>query len=349
MQTILNDSIDFLLENACAFIRYLVHRDMLGTPVDDPEMITLQEEIVKQSNIQKILSAQHEDGWFGNELHGNNGMDSLLGGLLNFGVEKEHPAVQRAIHALVTPEIASQHKNWFRGGDALDAGGRGGNRAITAQILSWVHYSEDAPLIKEQIRLSFEHLSAVLNYDSVDDFSIRGKNERYYKPNVRFPGSNHISMLAATESWRTDETVKTVKEAAKHGYELMRDVNEYITFKKPAEFGGGFVGPFNYNWQALTPITEEGLQAIINDPYSFHFAFWLSSVTGVPDFMLQSTGTYEVLADLLRKGKIEELLPDKTFRAFRQVMGKEPNLRKKNAVKCDLTYALLRACVGVLK
>lgn len=348
MQTIWNDAIDFLLDHACASIRYLVHRDMLGTPVNAPAMMALQEEILHQPNIQKILAAQHEDGWLGDELHGNNGMDHLLGGLLNAGVEKEHPAVQRAIHALITPDIASQHKNWFRGGDALDAGGRGGNRAITAQILSWVHDSEEYPLVQEQISLSFEHLRAALRYASVDDFSIKGKKERYYRPNAAFPGANHISMLAATESWRTDETVKTAKSAAKRGYELMRDVNEYITFKKPAEFGSGFVGPFNYNWQALTPITEEGLQAIIHDSYPFHFAFWLRSVTGVPDFMLQSTGTYEVLADLLRKGKVEELLPDKTFRAFRQVMGKEPNLRRKNAVKCDLTYALLRACFGVL-
>lgn len=129
MRTIFDDSIDFLLENACASIRYLVQRDILGTPTDNPVMTALQEEILKQSNVQKILASQHEDGWLGHELHGNDGMDGLIGGLLNIGVEKEHPAVQKAVHALITPEIATQHKDWFRGGDALDADGRGGNRA----------------------------------------------------------------------------------------------------------------------------------------------------------------------------------------------------------------------------
>ena len=348
MNKIFENSINFLLENASASIRYLVQRDLLKTPKDAPAMLALQEEILSQDNVRKILASQCDDGWFGYELHGNDGMDGLLGSLLNAGVEKENSAVQKAIHALVTPEIASQHKNWFHGGEALDAGGRGGNNAIMAQILSWVKYPEDYPVIAEQITLAFEHLSSVLCYHSVDDFSISGKNQRYYKPNAKFPGANHISLLAATQSWRTEENLKTAKNAAKHGYELMRNVNEYITFKKPAEYGGGFVGPFNYNWQALAPITKEKLQAIINDRNPFQFAFWLGSVSGVPDFMLQSTGTYEVLSELLANEKTEDLLPEKAFNAFRQVMGKEPSMRKKSAKKCDLTYAILRACFDVM-
>ncbi len=341
-----DNEIDFLLEKACDSIRYLVLRDLLKTPVDKPEMVSLEEKILDQPNVKKILDAQCDDGWFGHELHGNDGMDHLIGELLNAGVEKEHPAIKKAIRALVTPEIAQNHKNWFHGGDALDKGGRGGNRAVTAQILSWVRYPEDSPLIKEQIELSLEHMSAAANYDSIDDFSVSANGKRFYKPNARFPGANHIAMLAATESWRTEENVNTVRRASARGYELMRNVDEYITFKKPAEFGGGFVGPFNYNWQALTPMTEEKLLSIINGPYNFGFAFWLGSVTGVPEFMPQPTGTYELLADMLRRGNADELIPEKTYRAFRQVMGKEPTLRKKSAKKCDLTYALLRACFG---
>lgn len=348
-RTIFDASIDYLLDNACAGIRYLVHRDMLGTPADAPVMTALQDELVRQPNVQKILAAQREDGWFGHELHGNDGMDGLLGRLLNAGVAKNHPAVKRAVHALVTPEIASRHKNWFRGGEALDAGGRGGNRAVTAQILSWVRYPEDFPLLKEQIALSFAHLSAVTGYASVDDFSAKGKNYRYYKPNALFPGANHIALLAATQSWRTDETLETARKAVKHAYAIMRDVDEFITFQKPKEFGGGVVGPFNFNWQALTPVTEQELDSIIHHPYPFQFAFWLSAVSGTPDFVRQSTGTYETLAALLQKGNLAALFPEKTFRAFRQVMGKEPNMRKKNAAECDLTYAILRACFDVLK
>ena len=45
--------IDFLLEHACPSIKYLVHRDMLNVPVDEPFMVALQNEILAQSNTQK--------------------------------------------------------------------------------------------------------------------------------------------------------------------------------------------------------------------------------------------------------------------------------------------------------
>ena len=160
--------IDFLLEYACPSIKYLVYRDMLDTPVDEPFMVALQNEILAQSNTQKHLSAQHPDGWFGHELHGIDGMDCHIGGLLNLGVEASHPEFQKAITALLTPEIASAHKNWFRGGAALDAEGRGGDRAIVANILAMTKSPEDIPVFAEHLSLAFEHLSAVLQYDTMD-------------------------------------------------------------------------------------------------------------------------------------------------------------------------------------
>ena len=323
--------IDFLLEYACPSIKYLVYRDMLGTPVDEPFMVALQNEILAQTNTQKHLSAQHPDGWFGHELHGIDGMDCHIGGLLNLGVEASHPSIQKAVTALLTPEIASTHKNWFRGGAALDAEGRGGDRAS---------------VFAEQLSLAFEHLSAVLQYDSIDDFSIRGKNERYYKPHAKFPGANHIGILAATQGWRTEDNMNTAKAAIKRAYEIMKDVDEYITFKKPSEFGGGFVGPFNYNWQALKPMTEEQIVGIINSSYNFQFAFWLGTVTGVPDWVKQHNGTYEALADMLERNVIFNQIPESALKAFKQVSGKEPNYRKKHAAECDVMYAILRAVFG---
>ncbi len=142
-------TIDFLLEYACPNIRYLVHHDMLGTPMDESFMVALQNEILAQSNTQKHLSAQHPDGWFGHELHGIDGMDCHIGGLLNLGVEASHPAIQKVVTALLTLEIASTHKNWFRGGAALDSEGRGVDRAIVANILAMTKAPENIPIYAE--------------------------------------------------------------------------------------------------------------------------------------------------------------------------------------------------------
>ena len=316
MADIFQKQIDFLLEYACPSIKYLVHRDMLGTSVDEPFMVVLRNEILAQSNTQKHLSAQHPDGWFGHELHGVDGMDCHIGGLLNLGVEASYPAIQKAVTALLTPEIASTHKNWFRGGAALDTEGRGGDRAIVANILAMTKAPEDIPIFAEQLSLAFEHLSAVLQYDSIDDFSIKGKNERYYKPHAKFPGANHIGILAATQGWRTDDNMKNAKAAVKHAYEIMKDIDEHITFKKPTEFGGGFVGPFNYNWQVLKPLTEEQIVGIMNSSYNFQFAFWLGAVTGVSDWVKQHNGTYEALADMLDRNVIFNRISEKALKAL---------------------------------
>ncbi len=313
---------------------------MLGTPVDEPFMVALQNKILAQSNTQKHLYAQHPDGWFGHELHGIDGMDCHIGGLLNLGVEVSHPAIQKAVTALLTPEIASTHKNWFRGGAALGAEGRGGDRAIVANILAMTKAPEDIPVYAEELARAFEHLSAALTYDSIDDFSIKGKNERYYKPHAKFPGANHIGILAATQGWRTEDNMKTAKAAVKRAYDIMKDVDEYITFKKPAEFGGGF----NYNWHALKPMAEEQNVDIMNSSYNSQFAFWLGSVAGVPDWVKQDNGTYEVLADMLDRNVIFNQIPEKVLKAFKQVLGKESNYRKKHAAECDVVYAILKAC-----
>jgi len=340
--------IDFLLENACPGIRYQVHRDMLGTSVEEPFMKGLQQEILGQANVQKHLKAQHPDGWFGEELHGIDGMDCHILGLLNLGVEAAQPCIQKAATALMTPEIAGQHKNWFRGGEALDADGRGGNRAVTAGILSRTGAREDIPVLQEEIALSLEHMRAALQYRSLEDFSVKGKKERYYKPNARFPGANHISLLANTQSWRGEESLQMVREAVRNGYELMKDCNEYITFRKPKEYGSGFVGPFHFNWQALAPIEEADMQEILDAPYSFRFGFWLQDITGLPDWARQSTSAYELLADWLEKGMLPERIPEKALKAFRQIAGREPEWRRKISMKCDITFAVLKACVPVL-
>ncbi len=308
----------------------------------------MYEELLQQKNVQDHFDAQHPDGWIGYELHGNDSIEAHINSLLNLGVRPDDERIQKAIHALMTPDISSQHKNTFKGGEALDAEDRGGNKAIIANILSWVKYSEDEPVLAEQIKFAYEHLSAVLQYNSVDDFSVRGKSERYYKPKARFPGSNHIGLLNSTQGWRSNEKMNIVKAAVKHGYELMKDFDEYITFKKPKEYGGGFVGPFNFNWQSLKPIDETGLHRILNSPYRFQFGFWLRSVSEVPDFARQSTKTYELLANLIDEDKLFEMIPHGALDAFKSISGREPNWRKKSAAKCDVTFAVLRACWNVV-
>ncbi len=204
------------------------------------------------------------------------------------------------------------------------------------------------PPLCEEISLSWEHLTASLDYGSVDDFTMISTGKRCYKPHARFPGANHIELLGLAHTWQTTDRLDAARRSVANCYRLMRDLDEYITFKKPREFGGGFVGPFNFDWQSLSPLTPERIIALTQDDYNYKFAFWLRSLTNTPRWAIQSTGSYESLAELVKSGELVRSIPDKTFRAFHQVSGIEPSLRKKDAAECELLYCALRAIHSAL-
>lgn len=341
--------LDFLLKFGSPSIQYLVRRDFLGCPTTDADMRKLQSDILELPNIKKLLSTQSDDGWLGTELHGSSGCDCIITTLLDSGVEPDNPAIVRAVSALNDPEVMANHKSTFRGGDALDADGRGGNRAVIAKIIAKAGFPESTPTLAGELALAWEHLTASSSYTSVDDFTIKSGGKRYYKPCARFPGANHIELLGLTHTWQTADRLKTARSAVANCYDLMRDLDEYITFKKPREFGGGFVGPFNFDWQSLSPLTPERIIELTHDDYNYKFAFWLRNLTNTPRWAMQSTESYESLAELVKSGELVRSIPDKAFRAFHQVSGIEPNLRKKGAAECELVYCALRAIHSALE
>jgi len=337
-------AIDFLLENACVSIRYNIHRDFLKTPITDVEMQLMQNEILNQINVKKLIATKNEDGWLGEGLHGGSAIEGCVFSLLRLGVERENEHLQKARQALANPEISSKNKNYFAGGDALDADERGGNKAIMAAILSALGESENHPIIKEEIDLSLSHFKGALSHKSVDDFTIKGKQYRYYKSQARFPGANHIGCLARTQSWKTPENLQMVRESVKHCYTLLNDFHEGITFRKPKEYGGSFVGPFNFGWYALNGVDIETFHRIVNDPYKFEFGFWLARISGLPEWAKQTTQSYDTLSELIESDTLMDIIPDKALKGFRHISAIEPNWRSKTAAKCDVTYAVLRAC-----
>lgn len=341
----INKTVDFLLDNACIFIKYNIHNDFLKTPTTDPVMEAMQNEILKHESVQKIFAMQNGDGWIGNGLHGGiPAIEGCVFTLLRLGVERDNEHLQKARQALATPEISSRNNNHFAGGDALDADERGGNKAIMAALLSVLGESEKHPIIKAEIDLSLSHFRGALSHNSLDDFTITGKQHRYYKPKARFPGANHISCLARTQSWKTPENVQMVRDSVKHCYRLMRDFQGSITFRKPKEFGRSFVGPFNFGWYALGGVDLSTFHRIVNDPHKFEFGFWLARISGLPQWAIQTTQSYDTLLELVESDKLMDIIPDKALKGFRHISGIEPNWRNKTAVKCDVTYAVLRAC-----
>jgi hypothetical protein len=110
-----------------------------------------------------------------------------------------------------------------------------------------------------------------------------------------------------------------------------------------------YVGPFNFGWQTLNSIDMEAFHAIINNPYHFAFGFWLRNLIGLPEWVIQTIQPYEFLAELLDDDTLIDMMPDKTKKGFRYLLGIEPYWKNETAVKCDLMFALLKTCWPVLE
>jgi hypothetical protein len=275
-------------------------------------------------------------------------MDGVTDILLRCGVEADSPYIKKAMKALLAPDVAGQYKPWMAAGDALDFDGRGGNKTMTAWILSMTRMPEDTPILADEINLSFSHLSGALEHKCINDFSKKGTKFRYYKPFVKFPGENHICILANTSSWMTTENMQIAKTAMTHCYVLMKDAG-YIMFRKPKEFGSSYVGPFNFHWNTLDSIDMNDFQMLVNNQNHFTFGFWLRDLIRHPKWALQTIQPYEFLSVLLEEDILMDFIPDNTKKGFRHLLGIEPYWGNTTAVKCDLSFAVLKACWSKLK
>lgn len=326
-------TIDFLLHNACAGIRYRLRRELLGEPADSAAMTALQEEVQAQPNVQRLLARRHADGWLGKELHGGEGLDGSVDALLRAGVERTSPILQNVIPAVLHPSSDPAYRTTFRGGAALDDSGLGGDRSVKAQVLARLG-AENNDLVRKELAAALSCFSEALEYCSIDDITRSdAQGRRYYLPNVRFPGANHLCLLAYTYRWRSDLNLHLLKSAFAHCTALMRDVQGTIFCKH-----GHLIGPFGFNWH-LDAFSEER----IGVPYALlWFVRYLERMAGLEILHDDLRSAYDKLWKFAESGALCERQTEASLRCLRR-FAVEPSWQKPEARRCDLLFLPLPA------
>lgn len=331
----MNHILAFLLEHGDSGIQYRIRREILNEFPSNKELLQLQKKILEKPKVKKIVACRQSDGWIGNELHGGpgKGLDSSVSFLLNYGVERESALLKDVVKVLLEEKEAASYRTTFKGGEALDLGGRGGNKAVKAGILAELG-EEDHPLVQDEIGVSLNYLKASLLYHHMDDFSVVNKKQiRYYKPDARFPGSNHFYLLAQTQSWRTPENMELVKKSFAHCLNMMRGNSSAIMFKT----GSHFVGPFNLNWN----FCDFDISEINHDSYAF--VWWLRNL-----FKLSKIGMikqlpvlkkpYDYLCQLVKNQDIVKKQNDASLKRYKDILSIEDSWRKKESIFCDIMF-----------
>jgi len=334
-------TIDYLLDNGGNSIQYRVRRDILGQDIQTDQMKFLHDRILEKHRLKKIFSAQHEDGWIGDELHGQpaKAIESSVYVLLYHGVEKGHTTFRKVAHALLHPKENEPYKRTFPGGPALDQDGRGGDRSITANILALLGHM-DNECVRTELDRSLEHFRGALKHTTVDDFTntTRSGSRTYYVPHALFPGGNHIRLLNATALWRTSENVRMVRTSFSHCMAIMKDAPRVIHFKHKTHY----IGPFNFSWQRF-PFT---IDKIHDDSYAM--VWWLRDLGGMTTLGLakvipEIAREYEYLQDLLESEEIFKRQTDKSLQRFKQtqILSIENSWRKEESIKSDIFFSAL--------
>lgn len=329
------EMLNYLLENGGSSIRYRIKREIFNEDKISEELLVLQNAIMNKPKVRKIIEKQHFDGWIGNELHGGlaEGLDSSVSYLLHNGIERDSPIMKKVVQAILSNKTEVPYRTTFKGGNELDLSGRGGNIAVKAGILADLG-EENNSFVQDEIGISIGYLKDSLEYSTINDFSlVNNKGIRYYKSNAHLPGSNHLYLLSATQSWRTAENIELVKISLAHCMKIMLNNTHDIMYKS----GSHFVGPFNFKWS----LVDFNIEEIHQDSYAL--VWWLRSLyklskIGIIKELPELKKTFDYLFQLVSNQDIINKQNEASLKRFKDILSIEESWRNKDSIFCDIMF-----------
>jgi len=215
----LQDSIDYLLAEACPSIKYRVKSEVLRQSPLTEEMIHLQQSILlEDKTVKTIMRAQQPNGWLGEGFHGGGGVEVGVRLLREKGVSSSHPVIKKALQAMRGSDESFAHE-LMRVGRILDQKGLGGSHLIRSVVFAYAGH-EDEPFVREQIDLALHAFQSVLNKKLVSDITERYREKLVFKLGISWPSTYHLRLLAFTSQWRTPRNLETIVRSIGHLVEL---------------------------------------------------------------------------------------------------------------------------------
>jgi len=194
----------YLADHACPSIAYRVRKEILYEDISAPEMKALQEIILCEPEVKRILFLQKEDGWLGGFFHGVDEPESGIRYLMEKGVEPNHPTVQAALRAIENRGDDFDKGSMERVGKPLDEGRLGGSKLIRACAFAYAG-AEAHPFVREGIEEALEAFRFVCNVTCMKEICETYKSMNVFRQGVIWPCVYHLRLLAYTNCWRTEE------------------------------------------------------------------------------------------------------------------------------------------------
>jgi hypothetical protein len=197
-----------LFENACPSIQYRLRKEILHEPPETPAMRNLQEEILQDKIVRKILSWQQPNGWLGTSFHSETGAETAIRLLAEKGIERSYPVLAGALHALEeNPSLC--YGGIGLPGRALDESSLGGAYLIRAVTAAYAGLETHA-FIQQEIQNTLGVIRKAVEVKTVEDLYEIYRAKKVYRKGVYWPSIYHLRLLAFTQTWRNPQNLALV-------------------------------------------------------------------------------------------------------------------------------------------
>lgn len=354
----LSKSIDVLLENAGAVIKYRLRNEILRdiTPAEEENLL---EQIYQTPNFKLVQSYVKPNGYIGSGAHSWGKWGGvvyqptyLADGeacarlLSNYAIPKTHLMIINFINAMrdeetlrqvfsyIPPEIPRFEKR----NTGLKSGNVSGDIMVLMYTMQAMLGYGDDEYAKIFSDVSLNAFCCMLSIHSLDNITkIRqSKNPKnrypYIETDTYFPCSYHLTTLAYTKSWRTPESLKAITNSLNHLNAVMREDNSLAIKDGSKYYGPGwaFARPFK-------PFTADKVETVMYRRPLTEIAM-LGVGENVNVIRESAANVREAIdTDGILKTKYKKSSFSQFPTAYVDVV-LEPDHKRKYALECDLTF-----------
>lgn len=320
----LSKSIDFLLENAGPVIRYRLRKNILKD-LSKIEEEALLEQIYHTPYFKLVQSYVKPDGYIGVGIHGWNNwrgvklhetplQDGEVAArlLAYYAIPKTHPIVANFVAALRDEDILREEFTYIP--PAIQQFERRFEGLNNGNSLMSIIYA----------------LQAMLGY---------GDNYPYIEADEYFPDTYTLTMLAYTQSWRTDDNIQMLADSINHIDKIMKPDNcMYI------RIDGRYYAPCFSFIKPFRPFSPNLIDSIV-----YHRPLTEIAMLGVGDKVQVLKKSVENIEQTLDENGIlnmnfnvphnKRYSPKKIeYPTAYEDVRLEPDYKNKTALLCELTY-----------
>jgi hypothetical protein len=209
-----------MINEGCPSISYRIKTEILGETLTEQEVKDYQQRIQKSSNLQKILLWQMPDGYFGTRLHTAPSRSKVwthegcVRYLLELGLTEDYNPLSQALDVLLKP-------GWGKELETSKSAHVFGYELIRASLFAQAgrhHYD----FVSQWVEAAVQGFRYIAEASDIYELISAQKNGKYaFKGDIYVPVVYHLRLLAYTDSWRTQQNIKTIKKAYENLYEWL--------------------------------------------------------------------------------------------------------------------------------